>query len=382
MGVNHRISGLFFLSLALATLAGCQKKETRAAAPAAPPPVRVRVIRVEPRAFAATVAVTGSLRSRSTVDVKAQTIGRIVRFPKEEGASVTAGEPLVWVDDEQYRLAVRQAETAVGVAQASLDRTRVQQAHAKAEMERARSLLRSGGITDRDLKAAEMAGDDAGAQMALAAAQLEQARAALAVTRKHLADTVITAPVAGEIQKKWVNPGAYVEAPTALFTLVDNTRLELESSVPAADMAPLRAGQRVEFRVSSFPGQRFEGRLLEILPAMETDSRSAKVRIQMANPAGKLKSGMFAEGEILTGVDARAVVVSATAVYRDDAAAKSSYVFVVENNRAVRRLVRIGRERDGTIEIVEGLAAGALVVAEQSIELADGVAVEVAGAGK
>jgi RND family efflux transporter MFP subunit len=173
-----------------------------------------------------------------------------------------------------------------------------------------------------------------------------------------------------------------VEAPTALFTLVDNTRLELESSVPAADMAPLRAGQRVEFRVSSFSGQRFEGRLLEILPAMETESRSAKVRIQMANPGGKLKSGMFAEGEILTGVDARAVVVSATAVYRDDAAAKSSYVFVVENNRAVRRLVRIGRERDGTIEIVEGLAAGALVVAEQSIELADGVAVEVAGAAK
>jgi RND family efflux transporter MFP subunit len=270
----------------------------------------------------------------------------------------------------------------VGVAQAALDRTRVQQAHAKSELERARSLVRSGGITDRDLKAAEMAGDDAGAQAALAAAQLEQARAALAMTNKHLADTVIKAPVAGEIQKKFVNPGAYVEAPTALFTLVDNTLLELESSVPAAELASLRAGQHVEFRVSSFPGQRFQGRVLEILPAMETESRSAKVRIQMANPGNRLKSGMFAEGEIRTGVDARAIVVVATAVYRDDAAAKSSYVFVVENGKAARRLVRLGRERDGTIEIVEGLAAGALVVAEQSIELADGVAVEVAGAGQ
>jgi RND family efflux transporter MFP subunit len=376
-----RMAGLWVASLALLSLAGCQRKETRAAAPAARAPVRVRLIRVEPRAFAATVAVTGSLRSRSTVDVKAQTVGRVVRFPKEEGDRVAAGEPLAWVDDEPQRLAVRQAETAVGVAQAALERARVQQAYAQSELERARSLVRSGGITDRDLKAAEVADKDAGAQVALAAAQLEQARAALEVARKHLADTVIKAPVAGEIQRKWVNTGAYVEAPTAVVTLVDNTRLQLESSISAAELAPVRAGQRVEFRVPSFPGERFEGRLVELLPAVDTESRSAKARIQILNPAGRLKSGMFAEGEIRTGVDARAIVVPAAAVYRDDAAAKSSYVFVVENGKAVRRTVRIGREHDGTLEILEGLAAGALVAAEPSIELADGVPVEAAGAG-
>lgn len=377
-----RTTQFLFPVLTALLLSGCQKKETRAAGPATPATVRVKAIRVEPQSFAATVAVTGSLHSRSTVDVKAQTTGRVVRFPKEEGDRVKAGEALVWIDDEQYRLSVRQAETTVGVAQAALERARVQEAHAKSESDRAQSLLRSGGITDRDLKSAEVAARDAAAQVALAAAQLDQARATLAVARKHLGDTVIKAPVDGEIQKKWLNPGAYVEPPTAVFTLVDNARLELESSVPAADLAPIRTGQRVQFRLSSFPAENFEGRVVEILPAVDAESRSAKVRIQAANPGGKLKSGMFAEGEVLTGVDARAILVPATAVYRDDASAKSSYVFVVEGGRAIRRAVRIGRERNGTLEILEGLASGTLLVAEQSIELADGVPVEAAGAGK
>lgn len=367
---------------AIIAFSGCQKRETSAAGPAPPPAVRVRAIRVEPQAFAATVAVTGTLRSRATVEVKAQTMGRVVRFPKEEGDRVEAGEEVVWVDDEQYRLALRQAETAVGVAQAALDRARVQETHARSELARARNLVLSGGITDRDLKSAELAERDASAQVALAAAQLEQARSALEVARKHLKDTVIKAPVGGEIQKKWVNPGAYVEAPTPLFTLVDNARLELESSVPAAELAPIRAGQRVEFRVSSFPAERFAGRVVEILPAVETESRAAKVRIRVDNPGGRLKSGMFAEGEVLTGVNERALVIPAAAVYRDDAAAKSSYVFLVQEGKAVRRNVRIGRERDGSLEIAEGLKPGDVIAAEQSIELADGVAVEVAGAGR
>ena len=74
----------------------------------------------------------------------------------------------------------------------------------------------------------------------MAGAQLEQARAALDVARKHLRDAEIKSPVAGEIQRKFVNKGAYVEPPTPVFTLVDNSRLELESPVASADLAPIR----------------------------------------------------------------------------------------------------------------------------------------------
>ena len=357
-------------------LAGCQQNQSAAVKASEPLPVEVRVLRVESRPFAAAVAVTGSLVSRTRVEVKAETIGTVLRFPKEEGDRVAAGEPVLWVDDEDYRLALRQAESAVQVAEAALERAKVLEDHSRSERERARNLIQSGGITDKDLKAAELAERDARAQTALAQAQLDQSRTAVAVARKRLQDTVIRAPVAGEIQVKSVNPGTYVEAPTPVFTLVDNRRLELESPVPTADLAQVRSGQAVTFAVNAYPGEKSEGRVIEILPAVDTESRSAKVRIQVNNAAGKLKAGMFAQGEIHTGLQREAIVIPAAAVYREDRSAKESYVFVVADGKAARRAVRIGRETDSMLEVTAGLASGDLLVAEQSIEIADGVKVK------
>ena len=371
-----RTHAITFFALAAALLTGCRKEQARPAAAAEAPPVRAAVLTVALQPLTATVSVTGTLVSNTRVDVKAQTIGRVLRFDKQEGDPVAAGEALVWVDDENYKLAVRQAESAVQVAEAGLARAKVLEAHARSEMERAQNLLRSGGITDKDLKSAQVAEQDARAQVALAAAQLEQARATLAVARKQLRDTVIHSPVAGEIQNRFVNPGAYVEAPTAVFTVVNNRRLELESPVATAELAPIRAGQRVTFTVNAYPGVSFEGRVIEINPAVEAETRSAKVRVRVDNASGRLRTGMFAEGQILTGVTAQAIVAPAAAVYRDDRSAKSAFLYVVENQRAARRKVRIGRELDGKLEIVEGLRPGDLLVAEQSIELAEGVRIE------
>lgn len=361
------------LVVAAVLLSGCRSKQAGPAAAAEAPPARVAALRVEPQPLAASVAITGTLVSRARVDVKAQTTGRLVRFDKEEGEAVAAGEALVWVDDENYRLAVRQAESAVKVAEAALDRSRVLEAHSRSELERARNLVASGGITDQDLQTAQVAEQDARAQVALARAQLEQARAALEVARKQLRDTVIRAPVAGVIQHRFVNPGAYLEPPTAVLTVVDNRRLELESPVATSELAPIRAGQRATFAVNAYPGVAFEGRIIEVSPAVEAETRSAKVRIGVDNSSGRLKAGMFAEGRIMTGVTAQAIVVPSGAVYRDDRSAKSAFLYAVENGRAVRRTVRIGRELDGKLEIVDGLRPGDLVVAEQSIEVAEGV---------
>ncbi len=361
---------------AAALLTGCRRQEAATVKASEPPPVFAPVLTVGTEAFNATVPVTGTLVSNSRVDVKAEVMGRVVRFDKEEGDPVSAGETVIWVNDENYQLTIRQSETAVRVAEAALERARLVEAHSRSELERAENLVKSGGITDKDLKAAQLAGQDARAQVMVANAQLEQARAALDVARKHLRDTQIKAPVSGEIQRKFVNKGAYVEAPTPVFTVVDNRRLELESPVASADLAPIRSGQPVTFQVNSYPGVSFQGRVIEILPAVDAETRSAKVRIQVNNAGGKLRAGMFAEGEILTGVNAAAIVIPSAAVYRDDRSARSSHVFVLENGKAWRRQVRIGRERDSKLEILEGLKPGDQLVAEQSIEIAEGVRVQ------
>lgn len=360
----------------LPVLTGCGNRQPDPVRAAEPAPVKVAVAEIRFRPFAAAVAITGTLVSKTSVEVKAQTTGKVLKFPKEEGDRVEAGEAVVWVEDADQQLAVRQAEAAVRVAEAGLERARVLEAHSRRELERAENLVRSGGITDKDLKAAQLAACDARAQAALAEAQLAQARTALETAEKHLRDTVVRAPVAGEIQRKLVNPGAYVEPPTPVFRLVDNHRLELESSVPAAELAAIRRGQRVAFTVNSYPGVVFEGRVVEINPAVDAETRSARVRIAVDNSAGRLKAGMFATGEILTQVQARAIVIPASAVYRADADAREAYVFVEENGRAVRRAVRIGRERDSELEIASGLREGDRLILGQSVELAEGVRIE------
>jgi len=161
---------------------------------------------------------------------------------------VSAGEAVAWVDDENYRLTVKLDQSAIQVAEAVLARSRVAAEHATSELERARNLLRSGGITDQDLKTAEAAQRDAMAQVTLAEAQVAQSRAVLDGAEKRLRDTVIHSPIGGVIERKFVNPGAYVEAPTQLFSIVDNQRLELESPVPSTELARVR-------RVSASPSR-------------------------------------------------------------------------------------------------------------------------------
>jgi RND family efflux transporter MFP subunit len=374
----YRTHNIWPALLALLALlpAGCGRKEAGASVKVDAMAVSVKTVRIETQPLPLTVVVTGSLVSNTSVDVKAETIGRLLQFAKQEGDAVSAGEVVATVDAENYKIAVRQAQAAVQVADAGLARTRVLAAHGKSELTRAQNLVRSGGITEKDQEAAQLADRDAQAQVAVAEAQLAQARAAQDMADKRLRDAAIRAPVAGVIQRKYVNPGAYLEAPTMVFSIVDNRQLALESPVPAALLGQIRAGQRVTFEVNSYPGVKFEGRVGEINPAVDALARSAKVRIRVDNASGKLKAGMFVEGEIQTGVAQQAVVVPAGAVYRSATPGQDSYVFVVDGGKAARRPVQLGRETDNQLEITSGLKAGDTLVAEQRIELADGVRVE------
>ncbi len=359
--------------IAAALLTGCKREVVQSAKAAASPVVNAIATRVEQREFTTAISVTGSLVSKARVDVKAETTGRVLRFSKMEGDAVSAGEAVVWVEPENYKLATRQADSSVQVADAALARTRVLREHAASELDRAKNLLGSGGITDKDYKLAQVTEQESRTQVSLAEAQLAQARAALDVARKRERDTVVRAPVAGEIQHKFINEGAYVEPPTPVFTLVDNGRLELESPVSTVDLGVVKAGQKVTFAVNSYPGERFLGTVVEIAPAVETQSRAAMVRIAVSNSGRRLKAGMFAEGEIQTGVVQQAIVIPASALYRDDRSMKDSFVYTVENGVAKKRAVKIGRERGSEVQIASGLSPGQLVLTEQSIEIAEGV---------
>jgi RND family efflux transporter MFP subunit len=348
----------------------CTKKET---VRAAPPPLTVHVVQVEERPLELGLDVTGSLVSSAAVEVKNEFAGRLVAMLKNDGDRVTKGELLAQLDDVDARLALAQARAALEVAEAAVARAQVAEEHATNEFERAKNLLKSGGITDRDFQAAQMTEKDARAQVKLAGAQVEQARQAAAMAEKRLRDCRIVSPIAGEVDRRFVNPGGWLDGSQLLYRLVDNQRLELETFVASSDLAQVKPGQTIRFGVAAYSAELFEARITRISAAVDAMNRSAPVRAAVPNPGGKLKAGMFAKGRLITGIKSMAIVLAANAVWRRSG--QAPFVFVVDNNLARKREVELGREDSSGIEISRGLRSGDTVILEQNLELADGVPV-------
>jgi membrane fusion protein (multidrug efflux system) len=215
-----------------------------------------------------------------------------------------------------------------------------------------------------------MALNDAKAQHRLAEAQIAQARQAVVMARKRLDDCRVHSPISGEIERKHLNQGSYVDGNALLYHVVDNQRLELEMFVSSNDLGRLKEGQLVRFTVPSYPAETFEARIKTINPAVQAASRSISVRAVVPNPARKLKAGMFARGWIVTGIQPDGYMVPPDAVWRR--ANQAPFVFVVEQGIAHKREVTTGLEQPEGVEITSGLKSGEQVVTEQYMELADG----------
>lgn len=371
MAIDRMRAGLAAALLPLLLATACSRKGGNPGA--ATPTLAVPMVRVAPRNLDLTIDITGSLVSAAAVEVKTEFAGRLVSMLKKEGDPVRQGELLAQLDDTDARLSLGQARAAWEVAQAALERARVAGDHARAELERAQNLVKSGGITDRDLLTAYTTDRDARAQDKVAEAQVEQAKQAVALAEKHWRDCRILSPIRGEVERKFLNPGGWLDGSVLLYRLVDNQRLELETYVASSELGRVQKGQKVRFTVAAFPGETFEGAIKNISAAVDMLNRSALLRAAVPNPAGRLKAGMFIKGRIIVGAKPDALVVPVSALWRRSG--QAPFLYVAVNNLAQKREVKTGQEADDSIEITSGLASGETVIVEQNLELADGVKV-------
>jgi Cu(I)/Ag(I) efflux system membrane fusion protein len=145
-----------------------------------------------------------------------------------------------------------------------------------------------------------------------------------------------------------------------LFRLVDLSSVWVNAEVPEAQGAWLRPGTAVEARVPSFPGRVFRGRVSAILPEVNAATRTLRARVELANPGGSLKPGMFATLVFAQGTGAKALLVPSEAVIRTGV---RSVVVVAESEGKFRpREVELGFESGGKSEIRKGLSEGDKVV--------------------
>ncbi|GEP01529.1 efflux RND transporter periplasmic adaptor subunit [Methylobacterium haplocladii] len=179
-------------------------------------------------------------------------------------------------------------------------------------------------------------------------------------TRKVPATITWSAPRDGVVVERNVSDGMRAKSGDTLFKLVDHSRVWVLVDVTERDLAAVAEGQRATVRARTFPDRAFTGTVTRIYPHLAMGTRTARLRIELPNPNGDLRPGMFADVDIATGSDRSVVAVPDDAVI--DTGTKQVVLVDKGDGRFEPRPVRLGTRGDGYVEIRDGIAAGDRVV--------------------
>ncbi len=188
----------------------------------------------------------------------------------------------------------------------------------------------------------------------------------------------VESPLDGIVGRVHADHGASVTPQTAIALVVDIEAVELLLNVPEKHIAGVSLGQAAEAVVDAWPAETFTGRVTRISPVMDLDTRTAPVEITLPNPGHRLKPGMFARVRLVLEEHPNAAVIAKEAILGK---APRTYVYVVSNQLAHSRDVRLGLRAGAECEVTEGLARGDAVVIMGQQRLRDGAAVRVEFAG-
>jgi membrane fusion protein (multidrug efflux system) len=320
-------------------------------------PVVVEVGRVEAMVLEDDAQAVGSLRSHQGVMLRPEISGRVAQLGFRDGQRVRRGQLLVQLDDTLQQAQLKQAQ-----AQASIARTNLQ---------RNRELVAQGFVSQSAVDQSAAALEVAEAQVALAEAQLARTR--------------IVAPFDGIAGIRAVDLGDYVKDGADLVNVEDLSQVWVDFRLPERFIARVRAGQAVDVTLDALPGQRFRGLVDALDSVIDANGRSLLVRARIENPGGVLKAGLFARTRIVFARRERALVVPEEAlVPQGDRQWLVKVVDGPDGKVSKRVEARLGLRVAGKAEVLDGVAAGDLVVTAGQARLmrGDGVPLRVVDLGR
>jgi RND family efflux transporter MFP subunit len=332
-------------------LSGCGKNggDDEESTSAAPVP-DVTVAKVERASITQNLIVSGNLAALPNRDAKIAALvpGRIARVMVVEGNSVKEGQALAELDGTLLRDQERQAEAAVAQAKANLD-------NARAAAQREEGLL-SRGISSR--KEVE----DARTQLTVNTAALNQAEAGLATAKSQLSRSVVRAPFAGTVVKRFVAAGEQVDGTSAqpVIEVAQIETLELMGTVPAGRLSEIKAGETFSFETNAASNTKFTARVVSILPAVDPATNNGTVRIRMENAKRQLKLGQYLSIDLPLKQQGTRLIVPKQAVYPNETG--EPHVYKVTGNDAQSVPVKVGVQAGDKAEILEGVNDGDTVV--------------------
>lgn len=307
----------------------------------------VAVAAVERGSIARSVSVSGVVEPIRSVGVNAQVAGALLSVNVEEGSMVQRGQVLARIDDRELRAQLLSAEAQLEVARSAYER---------AEQLRDRKVITLPEY-ERD-------------RAAYAAAQ-----ATVDQLRTRVGYTTVNAPVSGVVTAKLVEAGDVVSNQTRLFEIADISTMVVRVGVSELDVVELRVGDDVQIGLDAYPGRTLSGRIRRIFPSANPDTRLVPVEVAFDEASARVaRPGFLARVTFNLSEQQNVLLVPASALVGGQG---SQSVFIVENDRAIRRTVETGLTSSGRVEIVAGLDGSEVVVTAGNNMLRDGAAVRI-----
>jgi membrane fusion protein, multidrug efflux system len=361
-------SYIFHTSLAALLLltAGCSNKESvQAAKPMAAAPVRVAT--VASRTMPVELQAIGNVEAISTVSIKAQVSGQLMRVHFKEGDFVKKGQLLFTIDRAPFEAALRQAE-------GTLAKDEAQALNSKLDAERYQGLGKQGVVSKQQV-------DAAGAAANAMAATVAADKAAVETAKINLEYTSIYSPINGRTGSVGVKEGNLVKANDVpiLVTINQIEPIYVSFSIPEQQLAELKQYSNTKtLKVDAAPQgstQHFQGRLTFIDNSVDLTTGTIKLKATFDNAAHALWPGQFADVTLTLKSQPNAIVVPTAALQTSQ---NGTYVYVVDQDlTAKQQAVKVGWNVGEDTVIASGLQPGQRVVTDGQLRLTPGAKVDI-----
>lgn len=309
-----------------------------------------------------TIEFSGPLVAPHTAVLRAKAAGTLLELTAAEGTRVEAGQRLGRIDMADLASRIAERNALLESARATL--AQAERSHATNERLAAQGFISASAL------------DASHAQLDTARAGLQAAQATLDTTRVAQRDATLVAPIGGIVARRHALPGEKLALEQPVLTLVDLAQLELAGSVGTHEVSRLAPGMAVRLEVEGVDTA-LAGRLARIAPAAEAGTRSIGVTVVLDNVQERLRAGQYALARVELADPRQRMVLPQTAIASSGG---QPQVWLIEQDRLVRRSVTLGRrdEAGGRVEIVDGLAPDAQVLAARFDNLREGAPARVA----
>jgi len=356
--------------------------------------VTVRVASAEavggaPGASAGSEVLTanGYVVARRRASVSTEVAGRLAALYVAEGSRVRAGQVLGVLRNDEQRAAVQSAQAALASARADHVEAEASAYEAEVARKRLEALLQRGLVSRSEYDEAEARAKVAAARVESARAAIANARARLSASQVELGRTFIRAPFSGAVLRKEAEVGEIVSPiPSsggltrgAIVTMADLTTLEVDVDVNEGYVSRTRDGMRAEITLDAYPGDRYPGRVRQIVPTADRQKATVLVKVAFDSLDARVLPEMGAKVTFLADapepapggapVATSAVTIPKTAVAEREGRA---VVFVADEGRASQRSVGPRPYGEDRVVVTGGVAPGEQVVLDPPAALSDG----------